>query len=84
MNEPLPPLSEAAQNFRPGIYRHYRTRGLYHAVFVGRYSEDPSQEFVVYIPLEHGDAWIRPLPLFVGEVEVDGVRQPRFAWVREA
>lgn len=38
MDDALPPLSEAAKNFQPGVYRHYKG-DLYHAYFVGRMSE---------------------------------------------
>lgn len=77
-----PPLSEAARNFKPGIYRHYKGE-LYKAFFVARNSEALDQEFVVYEALATGFFWVRPLGMFIEEVEIDGKRQPRFAWVRE-
>ncbi len=81
---PLPPLSEAAQNFRPGIYRHYKG-GMYHARFVGRSSEDAAQEFVVYQSLvDPGLYWIRPLGMFLEDVALGEYRGPRFTWLREA
>lgn len=83
MNEPLPPLSEMAQNFRPGIYRHYKG-GVYHALRVVRHSEDPAQELVVYESLEKGGTWVRPLGMFLEDVNVGDYKGPRFTWVREA
>lgn len=83
MHDPLPPLSAAAQAFRPGIYRHYKG-GLYQALQVARHSEDPAQEFVVYTSLEQGGTWVRPLAMFLEEVTVGEYRGPRFAWVGEA
>lgn len=81
MQEPLPPLSAAAQAFRPGIYRHYKG-GVYHALHVARHSEDPSQEFVVYQSTTEPDrVWIRPLGMFLEDVEVGAYKGPRFAWV---
>ncbi len=77
MLDSLPPLSETAQNFKPGLYRHYKG-GMYRALFVGRSSEDREQEFVVYQSLEKGIVWIRPLGMFLEMVEVDGQRKPRF------
>lgn len=83
MSDTIPPLSPAASTFKPGIYQHYKG-GVYHALFVGRSSEDPTQEFVVYQSVEHGYVWIRPFQMFIEGVEVDGRMRPRFAWVKEA
>ncbi len=84
MSEPLPPLSDVAQHFRSGIYRHYKG-GVYHARFVARHSEDPTQEFVVYQSTTEPDrVWIRPLAMFLEDVEAGEYKGPRFAWVREA
>ena len=77
MTDSLPPLSETAQNFNPGLYRHYKG-GTYRALFVGRSSEDREQEFVVYQSLEKGLIWIRPLDMFLETVEVNGQTKPRF------
>jgi hypothetical protein len=84
MNAPLPPLSEQAQSFRPGIYRHYKG-GVYRAMAVARHSEDPTQEFVVYRSTTEPDrTWIRPLPMFLEDVTVGEYRGPRFTWLPEA
>lgn len=81
---PLPPLSAAAQNFRPGIYRHYKG-GVYHALHVARHSEDPVQEFVIYQSTTESDRfWIRPLGMFLENVDVGEYSGPRFTWLREA
>jgi hypothetical protein len=73
---PLPPL-------RPGRYRHYKG-GEYEVVSVARHSET-QEPLVVYRPL-YGDSgwWVRPHAMFVQDVVVDGVRQPRFAYVEGA
>ena len=73
----LPPLSQAAQDFQPGIYQHYKG-DLYKAHFVGRLSEDRDQEYVVYQSVKKGFVWLRPLAMFLENVEVDGVVMPRF------
>ncbi len=79
----LPPLSDAARKFRPGIYRHYKG-GVYHALHVARHSEDPSQEFVVYQSTTEPDrVWIRPLAMFLENVEAEEYQGPRFTWLRE-
>lgn len=78
----LPPLSEQARAFRPGIYRHYKG-GMYRAIAVARHSEHPAQELVVYESLDNGGTWVRPLGMFLEDVEVGEYRGPRFTWLRE-
>jgi len=65
-----------------GRYRHYKGK-FYEVIDVARHSET-EEEFVVYRTL-YGDfsLWIRPLAMFTEQVEVDGVKQPRFAFVGE-
>lgn len=82
MSDFIPPSSEAALNFRHGIYRHYKG-GLYRTLCVGRMSEAREEECVVYISLQKGSVWIRPLAMFLEDVAVDGYNGPRFAWVGE-
>jgi hypothetical protein len=70
---PLPPL-------RPGRYRHYKG-GEYEVIAVARHSETREPR-VVYRPLSgEGGWWVRPHAMFVEDVVVDGLRQPRFAFV---
>lgn len=72
----LPPLPDAP----PGRYRHYKG-GEYEVVGVARHSETLEPQ-VVYRPLYDASGWwVRPHAMFFGEVEVDGVRQARFARV---
>ena len=60
-----------------GKYRHYRG-GEYEVFFVARHSET-EEEMVVYRTL-YGDFsyWVRPLEMFLENVEIDGLVQPRF------
>jgi hypothetical protein len=62
----------------PGRYRHYKGR-FYQVIGTARHSE--TDEFmVVYRPLYgEGGLWVRPEPMFLELVEVDGARVPRFA-----
>lgn len=64
----------------PGIYKHFKG-GMYEVLYVAKYSEDPEQEFVVYKSLEKGTHWVRPLSMFIEEVERDGYKGPRFVFV---
>ena len=60
-----------------GKYRHYKG-GDYEVFFVARHSET-EEEMVVYRTL-YGDFsyWVRPLGMFLENVEIDGLVQPRF------
>lgn len=75
----LPPLPSHPDGPRPGRYRHYKGKE-YFVLGVARHSET-GEELVVY-RLLYGDfgLWVRPRPMFLETVEIDGVTQPRFAW----
>jgi len=75
-DEKLPPLIET----RPGLYRHYKNL-MYEVLGTVRHSET-LEPMTLYRALygERG-LWVRPAAMFGEEVVVDGVRQPRFAWV---
>lgn len=76
-NDPLPPLPAAPQ---PGLYRHYKGND-YRVLGLARHSET-LEPLVVYQALygERG-LWVRPAAMFGESVEVNGRRQPRFAYV---
>jgi len=78
MSENLPPLIIT----RPGIYRHYKNL-LYEVKGTVRHSE--SLEPMTLYQALYGERglWVRPAAMFKESV-VNGVRQPRFAWVSEA
>jgi hypothetical protein len=67
---------------KPGTYRHYKGND-YQVLGVAKHSEDESQ-LVVYRPLygERG-LWVRPLDMFIENVEVDGQSVARFAYIEE-
>lgn len=75
----LPPLIET----RPGLYRHYKGL-MYEVLGTARHSET-LEPMTLYRALygERG-LWVRPAAMFGEEVLIDGVRQPRFAWIGEA
>ena len=69
--------SEAAKALEPGEYEHYSGR-RYRVIGVARHSET-LEEMVVYEALYgDGNRWVRPISMFLDEVEVDGVRRPRY------
>lgn len=65
-----------------GRYRHYKGKA-YEVIGVVRHSET-LEPLVLYRAL-YGDSglWVRPHAMFFGEVEVDGIARPRFAFVED-
>ncbi len=62
-----------------GRYTHYKNLP-YEVIGVVRHSET-LEPLVLYRPLYgEGAMWVRPFAMFVEDVEVDGVRRPRFAY----
>lgn len=68
-----------------GIYEHYKKK-VYEVIGVARNS-DTQEEFVVYRALydseEFGDhaLWVKSKSAFLEDVEIDGVRMPRFRYM---
>jgi len=70
----LTPLPELP----PGRYRHYKGNE-YEVLGVVRHSET-LEPLVLYRPLYNDSGlWVRPFTMFVEDVDVNGVRMPRFA-----
>jgi hypothetical protein len=67
---------------RPGYYRHYKNL-LYQVLGTVRHSE--SLEPMTLYKALYGEEglWVRPAAMFNETVNIDGVVQPRFAWVGE-
>lgn len=67
---------------RLGIYEHYKNK-RYQLIAVAKNS-DTMEDFVVYQAL-YGEQiiWVKPAVHFFGEVEVAGVRQPRFRFIEK-
>jgi hypothetical protein len=76
----LPPLPPSAA---PGLYRHYKGN-LYEVIDTVRHSET-LEALTLYRALygERG-LWVRPAAMFLEEVEVNGVLQPRFKRLGDA
>ncbi len=73
-DEKLPPLITTP----PGQYRHYKG-GMYRVEGTVRHSET-LEPLTLYRALYGGRGlWVRPAAMFLEDVVVDGVRQPRFA-----
>ena len=67
-------------SIQTGIYRHYKGN-LYEVEGVATHSET-REKMVVYRPM-YGEKslWVRPLAMFIEHIEIDGKRQPRFAFI---
>ena len=65
-----------------GKYRHYKGNE-YEVIGIAKHSET-LEDLVVYRALyaEQG-LWVRPLSIFIEEVEVDGKKIPRFEYIGE-
>ncbi|HSR89053.1 MAG TPA: DUF1653 domain-containing protein [Candidatus Udaeobacter sp.] len=65
-----------------GKYRHYKGKD-YQVLGVAKHSET-MEELVVYRKLydDHG-LWVRPLAMFIENVEIDGKTMPRFEYIGE-
>src|SRR5690348_8986479 len=68
---------------KPGRYRHYKGQE-YEVIGCARHSETEEQ-LVVYRAL-YGDRglWVRPVAMFVEQVQLDGMSVPRFSFLQEA
>lgn len=68
-----------------GKYQHSKTGNFYRVVGVAKHSET-LEELVVYECLydnPESTLWVRPMKMFLEEVELDGKKVPRFRYVGE-
>ena len=69
---------------KPGIYQHYKGN-KYRVIGVAKHSES-LEDMVVYEPLydnKMAKLWVRPLEMFLGEVEINDEKIPRFKYIGE-
>ncbi len=65
-------------SIQAGIYQHYK--GQQYRVFAVAQHSETEEPLVVYQALYGAfGLWVRPLAMFVEQVEVAGQMQPRFA-----
>ena len=60
-----------------GRYRHYKGKD-YEVIGVARHSETEEAMVVYRCLYGDGSLWVRPLEMFVAQVECNGGRVPRF------
>lgn len=65
-----------------GLYRHYKGND-YKVIGTAKHSET-LETLVLYMPqYGEGGYWVRPLEMFLENVEINGQVKPRFAYVSE-
>ncbi len=71
-------------DIKPGIYKHSKTGNEYKVHFVAKHSET-LEDLVVYEALyenKKSNFWVRPVSMFTEEVEINGVKVPRFQFIK--
>ena len=69
-------------NIKLGRYRHYKGKE-YQVMGVAEHSET-GEDLVVYRKLyDYYSMWVRPIGMFLEEVEVDGKKMHRFEFLGE-
>lgn len=68
-----------------GKYQHSKTGNYYKVLAVAKHSET-LEELVVYETLYNNPTskiWVRPLKMFLEEVEINGKNVPRFKFIEK-
>jgi hypothetical protein len=68
-----------------GKYQHSKTGNFYKVIGLAKHSET-IEDLVVYECLYDNPKsmlWLRPLKMFLEEVEIDGKKMPRFKFVED-
>lgn len=68
-----------------GIYKHSKTGNLYKVLGLAKHSKT-LEDLVVYECLydnPQSKIWVRPLEMFIEEVEIEGIQKPRFQFVSQ-
>ena len=63
-----------------GLYRHYKGKN-YRVIAQATHSETLELMVVYQALYGEGGMWVRPLAMFLEDVTIEGVTQPRFALV---
>ncbi|MDP1603080.1 MAG: DUF1653 domain-containing protein [Legionella sp.] len=72
-------MSELNTGLERGIYEHYKKK-YYEVIDVARHSETLEYR-VFYRMLADFSLWVRPLNMFLEEVEIEGNKIPRFKFI---
>ncbi len=76
-------LSPQAKSLKLGEYEHHKGK-RYKVLGVALHSET-LEELVVYKALyDQGFTWVRPLEMFLEDIEVNGRKQKRFRFLKDS
>jgi len=67
---------------KKGKYQHYKGKE-YEVIGLAKHSET-LEELVVYKALyqpEGENLWVRPLSMFIEDIEIEGIKKPRFNYL---
>ena len=71
-----------SNKIKKGIYQHYK--GSEYQVEGTVTHSETEETMVLYRPLYGEQAlWVRPFDMFVESVEIEGIKKPRFKYIRE-
>lgn len=68
-----------------GKYQHSKTRNFYRVIAIAKHSET-LEDLIVYEALYEnplGKIWVRPLKMFIENVEINGKLVPRFKFIEK-
>lgn len=71
-------------SIKPGVYRHYKGKE-YEVLGIAKL-ESTLEDLVLYKPLYEqsiAEFWVRPIDIFLEEVEIGGKKTPRFTFISE-
>jgi len=66
---------------KKGLYEHFKG-GHYRVLGVAKHSET-LEELVIYKHEDTDEFWVRPIEMFLEEIEVDGKKVSRFKYIGE-
>lgn len=81
MANKLKSLSKKAKMLRLGKYEHYKGN-RYRVLCVGRHSEILEEMVIYQGQYKDKPIWTRPLEMFIGKVDVEGKKVPRFKFIK--
>lgn len=64
-----------------GYYQHYKTQGIYQVLSIAKHSETLEIMVVYQAQYEDRQIWVRPLGMFLENVEYNGQIVPRFKYL---
>lgn len=70
-------LSDKAQNFKLGVYEHFK--GMKVEVIGVGFDSENLKEMVIY--KEGDNIWVRPIEMFLENIEKEGKIMPRFKYL---